>query len=85
MDTSLCAPHPRMLPRNLECQAKAFDKLVTGIAKRLAPAQGDVWAKRDQAGEIYELLQQQLFTEVKVQTHLKCLLDEIGRACAGET
>ena len=24
------------------------------------------WAKRDQAGEIYELLQQQLFTDVKV-------------------
>ena len=73
----------RRLPElNLEWQAKACEKLGTGIVKRLALVQADIWATRDQAGEICEFPHQHV-AEDKVQTHLTSLLDEIG-ACAGE-
>ena len=46
----------RLLPDlNLERKAKKAERIVVGVAKRLALVQADIWAKRNEAGDIYEL------------------------------
>ena len=46
----------RQLPDlNLERKAKKDERIGVGVAKRLALVQADTWAKRSEAGDIYEL------------------------------
>ena len=40
---------------NLERTAKKAERIGVGVAKRLALVQADIWAKRSEAGDIYEL------------------------------
>ena len=40
---------------NLERKAKWAERVGIGVAKRLALVQADIWAKRSEAGDIYEL------------------------------
>ena len=40
---------------NLERKAKWAERVGVGVAKRLAVVQADIWAKRSEAGDIYEL------------------------------
>ena len=50
-------PHARkLLPdMNLERKAKWAERAGVGVAKRLALVQAGIWAKRSEAGDIYEL------------------------------
>ena len=46
----------RLLPDlNLERKAKWAERVGVGVTKRLALVQADIWAKRSEAGDIYEL------------------------------
>ena len=46
----------RLLPDlNLERKAKRAERVGVGVAKRLALVEADIWAKRSEAGDIYEL------------------------------
>ena len=46
----------RLLPDlNLERKAKKAERIGVEVAKRLALMQADIWAKRSEAGDIYEL------------------------------
>ena len=46
----------RLLPDlNLERKARWAERVGFGVAKRLALVQADIWAKRNEAGDIYEL------------------------------
>ena len=46
----------RLLPdMNLERTAKNAERIGVSVAKRLALVQSDIWAKRGEAGDIYEL------------------------------
>ena len=46
----------RLLPDlNLERKAKWAERVGIGVAKRLALVQADIWAKRSEAGDVYEL------------------------------
>lgn len=46
----------RLLPdMNLQREAKHAERIGVGVAKHLALVQADIWAKRGEAGDIYEL------------------------------
>ena len=69
----------RMLPDlNLERKVKRAERIGVGVAKRLVLVQADIWAKRSEAGHIYELDPLLVEEATCTRTVLSTLVDEFG-------
>ena len=69
----------RLLPDlNLERKAKWAERVGVGVAKRLALVQADIWAKRREAGDIYELDPLVVEEATCTRTVFSTLLDELA-------
>ena len=69
----------RLLPDlNLECKAKWAERVGVGVAKRLALVQADIWAKRSEAGDIYELDPLLVEEATCTRTAFSTLVDELA-------
>ena len=69
----------RLLPDlNLERKAKWAERVGVGVAKRLALVQADIWAKRSEAGDIYELDPLLVEETTCTRTAFSTLVDELA-------
>ena len=69
----------RLLPDlNLERKAKWAERVGIGVAKRLALVQADIWAKRREAGDIYELDPLLVEEATCTRTVFSTLVDELA-------
>ena len=69
----------RLLPDlNLERKAKWAERVGFGVAKRLALVQADIWAKRSEAGDIYELDPLLVEETTCTRTAFSTLVDELA-------
>ena len=69
----------RLLPDlNLERKAKWTEHVGVGVAKRLALVQADIWAKRSEAGDIYELDPLLVEETTCTRTAFSTLVDELA-------
>ena len=69
----------RLLPDlNLERKAKWAERVGVGVAKRLALVQADIWAKRSEAGDIYELDPLVVEGATCTRTAFSTLVDELA-------
>ena len=69
----------RLLPDlNLERKAKWAERVGVGVAKRLALVQADIWAKRSEAGDIYELDPLLVEAATCTRTAFSTLVDELA-------
>ena len=69
----------RLLPDlNLERKAKWAERVGVGVAKRLALVQADIWAKRSEAGDIYELDPLVVEEATCTRTVFSTLVDELA-------
>ena len=68
----------RLLPDlNLQRKAKWAERVGVGVAKRLALVQADIWAKRSEAGDIYELGPLVVEEATCTRTAFSTLVDEL--------
>ena len=63
---------------NLERKPERAERIGVGMAKRLALVQADIWAKRGEAGDIYELDPQLEEEEVCARSACERLVDELA-------
>ena len=69
----------RLLPDlNLERKAMWAERVGVGVAKRLALVQADTWAKRSEAGDIYELDPLVVEEATCTRTAFSTLVDELA-------
>ena len=69
----------RLLPDlNLERTAMCAERVGFGVAKRLALVQADIWAKRSEAGDIYELDPLLVEETTCMRTAFSTLVDELA-------
>ena len=69
----------RLLPGlNLERKDKWAERVGVGVAKRLALVQADIWAKRSEAGDIYELDPLLVEETTCTRTAFSTLVDELA-------
>ena len=69
----------RLLPdSNLEREAKKAERIGTGVAKRLALVQADIWAKRGAAGDVCELEPLLAVEETCTRSAIGKLVDELA-------
>ena len=70
----------RLLPdSNLEREAKKAERIGTGVAKRLALVQADIWAKRGAAGDVCELEPLLAVEETCTRSAIGKLVDELAQ------
>ena len=63
---------------NLERKAKWAERVGVGVAKQLALVQADIWAKRNEAGDIYELDPLLVEKPICTRTAFSTLVDELA-------
>ena len=69
----------RLLPDlNLERKAKWTERVGVGVAKRLALVQADMWAKRSEVGDIFELDPLLVEEATCTRTVFSALVDELA-------
>ena len=69
----------RLLPdMNSEKKAMRTERIDVSVAKRLALVQADIWAKHEEAGDIYELDELLAPTEASALSSLEKLVGEIA-------
>ena len=69
----------RLLPDlNLERKAKWAERIGIGVAKRLALVRADIWAKRSEAGDIYERDPLLMEETTCTRTAFSTLVDELA-------
>ena len=71
----------RLLPDlSHEQRAERCDQIGTRVAKRLALVQAEMWAKREEAGEVHKLAPVQELEVVTLQSSMERLVEELGKS-----